>query len=110
MDLIMAIVRDEDAGKVTEALAERDYKSTRVSTASGFLKMSNTTLLIGAESDKVDEVLGIIKANCHPHIAPAPPLPDRKTLGPPTFPVEKKEVEVGGAVVFVLGVKRFEKL
>jgi len=110
MDLIMAIVRDEDAGKVTEALAERGHKSTRISTASGFLKMSNTTLLIGAEGNQVDEVLEIIKANCHPHIEFAPPLPPSKNLGPPSFPVETREVEVGGAVVFVLGVKRFEKL
>ncbi|MFQ5812973.1 MAG: cyclic-di-AMP receptor [Anaerolineae bacterium] len=110
MDLIMAIVGDEDAGRVTEALAERDFKSTRVGTVSGILKMSNTTLLIGVESDQVDEVLGIIKANCRPHIAPAPPLPPSKNLGPPSFPAEATEVEVGGAVVFVLGVKRFEKL
>lgn len=110
MDLIMAIVRDEDAGKVTEALAERGYTSTRVSTASGFLKTSNTTLLIGVESSDVDEVLGIIKANCRSHIELTPPLPDKRTLGPPAFPVETREVEVGGAVVFVLDVKRFEKL
>ncbi len=110
MDLIMAIVRDEDAGKVTEALAERGHKSTRVSTASGFLKMSNTTLFIGAEDGEVDKVLGIIKANCHSNIEFAPPLLADKNLGPPTFPVEAKEVEVGGAVVFVLGIKRFEKL
>lgn len=110
MDLIMAIVGDEDAGRVTEALAERSYKSTRVSTASGFLKMSNTTLLIGVESDQVDEVLGIIRTNCRPHVELTPPLPTSRNLGPPSFPVEKKEVEVGGAVVFVLGIKRFEKL
>ena len=110
MDLIVAIVRDEDAGKVTEALAESGYISTRISTASGFLKMSNTTLLIGVESGEVDEVLGVINANCRPRIAPAPPLSTTKNLGPPTFPVETREVEVGGAVVFVLGVKRFEKL
>jgi uncharacterized protein YaaQ len=110
MDLIMAIVGDEDAGRVTEALAERGYKSTKVSTASGFLKMSNTTLLVGVESDQVDEVLSIIKANCRPHIELAPPLPTNRNLGPPTFPTETEEVEVGGAVVFVLGVKRFEKL
>ncbi len=110
MDLIVAIVRDEDAGTVTEALAERGYKSTRISTASGFLKMSNTTLLIGAESDQVDEVLGIIKANCRSNIELVPPLLTGKTLGPPSFPAETREVEVGGAVVFVLGVKRFEKL
>jgi len=110
MDLIIAIIGDEDAGRVTEALAESGYKSTRVSTASGFLRMSNTTLLIGVESEQVDDVLGIIKANCRSHVELAPPLPTGENLGPPTFPVEAREVEVGGAVVFVLGVKRFEKL
>jgi len=111
MDLIVAIVRDEDAGRVTEALAERGYKSTRISTASGFLKMSNTTLLIGVESEQVDEVLGIIRTHCHPYtqLAP-PPLAERPQGFPPPPPTETKEVKVGGAVVFVLEVKRFEKL
>jgi uncharacterized protein YaaQ len=110
MDLILAIVRDEDAGRVTEALAERGYKSTRISTSSGFLMMSNTTLLIGVESEKVDEVLDIIKTKCRPYTEFAPPPPTERTLGPPTPPSEKEEVKVGGAVVFILGVKRFEKL
>ncbi len=111
MDLIVAIVKDEDAGRVTEALAERGYKSTRISTASGFLKMSNTTLLIGVESEQVDEVLGIIKTHCHPYTQLAPPPLAKRPQGfPPSLPTEAKEVKVGGAVVFVLEVKRFEKL
>lgn len=109
MDLIIAIVRDEDAGRVTEALAERGYKSTRIGTASGFLKMSNTTLLIGVESERVDDVLGIIKAHCRPHVQPTPPPPTERPWGfPPSPPAEEKAVKVGGAVVFVLDVKRCE--
>ena len=111
MDLIVAIVKDEDAGRVTEALAERGYKSTRISTASGFLKMSNTTLLIGIESEQVDDVLGIIKANCRVHAQPTPPPPPERPAGfPPLPPGERKAVEVGGAVVFILDVKRYERL
>ncbi len=111
MELVVAIVQDEDAGKITEALAKRGYKSTRVGTASGFLKMSNTTILVGVESSQVDEVLGIIKANCRPHTQPAPPPLSERPGGFPLFlPKERKEVEVGGAVIFVLGVKRFERL
>ncbi|UCC75614.1 MAG: cyclic-di-AMP receptor [Anaerolineales bacterium] len=111
MHLMVAIVGDEDAGRVTEALAERGYASTRISTASGFLKMSNTTLLIGVENEQVEEVLGIIKASCHPRARPTPPLPSERPLGfPPAPPAEKKTVRVGGAVVFVVEVKRCERL
>jgi uncharacterized protein YaaQ len=111
MDLMVAIVRDEDAGRVTEALAGRGYTSTRISTASGFLKMSNTTLLIGVESEQVEDVLGIIQANCHPRAQPTPPLPSERPSGfPPAPPAEKKTVRVGGAVVFILEVKRCERL
>jgi len=110
MELIVAIVRDEDAGRITEALADKGYKSTRVSTASGFLKMGNTTLLIGVESDHVEEVLEIIKAKCRPRTEPVPPSPARRPSGfPPLPPREIKEVTVGGAVVFILEVKRFER-
>jgi len=110
MELIVAIVPDEDAGEITEALADKGYKSTRVSTASGFLKMGNTTLLIGVGSDHVEEVLGIIKSKCRPRTEPVPPSPARRPSGFPPLPSgEIKEVEVGGAVVFILEVKRFER-
>ncbi|MFQ6057343.1 MAG: cyclic-di-AMP receptor [Anaerolineae bacterium] len=111
MELIVAIVRDEDAGRVTKALTEKGYKSTRISTASGFLRMSNTTLLIGVESPQVDEVLEIIKANCHPHTEPAPPPPSDRPWGfPPPSPATVTEIEVGRAVIFVLDIKRYERL
>jgi len=111
MQLIIAIVRDEDAGQVAEALKSNGHMLTRVNTTSGFLMMGNATLLIGVEDSQVDGVLDIIRANCHPRTEFAPPpLTERPRGFPPISPETVQEVEVSRAVVFVLDVKRCERL
>jgi len=110
MDLILAIVSEDDATGVVDALTASGYGVTRINTASGLLKMPNVTLLVGVEDDQTDEAVKIIRANCRPHIEPAPPLslawPEEHV---PPLP-RPKEVEVGGAVIFILEVKRCEHL
>jgi len=108
--MVMAIVRDEDAGRVVEALKGKGYKLTRLGSSSGFLMMSNTVLLIGVEDTQVDDVLSIIQANCHRRAEFVPPPPSEEAGVPPRRPATNREVEVGGAVVFVLEVKRYERL
>ncbi len=107
----MAIVQDEDAGLVIEALTKKGHRATRINTASGFLQRSNVTILAGVETPQVDEVLEIIRTNCHPRTEPTPPPlakgPQRPSL---PLPAETMEIEVGSAVVFVLDVKRYERL
>lgn len=61
MKLIVAIVKEEQAGKALDALMAAEHRATRINTAGGFLKRGNSTLLVGVEDDKVDEVLSIIK-------------------------------------------------
>jgi len=108
--MVMAIVGDEDAGRVVEALKGRGYKLTRLSSSSGFLMMSNTVLLIGVEDAQVDDVLSIIHANCRRRSEFIPPPPSERAGVPPRRPSANQEVEVGGAVVFVLDVRRYERL
>lgn len=61
MQLIVAIVQDNDVGRLTEALGEEGFQTTKVASTGGFLKSYNTTLLIGCEEDRVDDALDIIK-------------------------------------------------
>jgi uncharacterized protein YaaQ len=111
MELIVAIIQREDAEKLTGALAEKGYSFTRIGTASGLSRVSNVTLLIGMESAQIEEAVEIIKANCRSRTRlVSPPLPERPSGFPPLPPVEKREMEFGGAVIFVLDVKRFERL
>jgi uncharacterized protein YaaQ len=109
MKLVTAIVHAEDAGALVDALLEKEYRATRLSSSGGFLKQGNATILIGVEDDKVDAVLELISANCHARkqfVNPMPPIMEPGEFYMP-YPVE---VEVGGATVFVLPVERFERL
>ena len=109
MKLVTAIVHAEDAGALLDALLEKEYRTTRLSSSGGFLRQGNATILIGVEDDQVDAVLELIKANCHARkqfVNPMPPIMEPGEFYMP-YPVE---VEVGGATVFVLPVDRFERL
>jgi len=109
VDLILAIISEEDALEVVEALTASGYTATRINTASGLLKMPNVTLLIGVNSDQVDEVIGLIKDHCHPRAVPIPPPPLWSAEPAPPL-LRPTEVPTSGAVIFVLSIKRYERL
>jgi uncharacterized protein YaaQ len=64
MNLVVSIVRKEDADLVTGGLLAAGYRATRLNTAGAFLRRGNVTLIVGVEEDKLDDVLQIIQSNC----------------------------------------------
>ncbi|NLX37438.1 MAG: hypothetical protein GXY68_12200 [Chloroflexi bacterium] len=103
--LIVAIVHSDDADQLTTALREGGFSSTKISTTGGFLREGNATMLVGTEEQNVPRVLEIIKNNCHTrtqYVNPLPPVMEPGELYMPN-PVE---VQVGGAVIFVVDVER----
>ena len=107
--LVVAIVHNEDAGALVDALLAREYRATRLHSSGGFLKQSNATVMVGVDDDQVDLVLGLVNETCHPRtqiVNPMPPIMEPGEFFMP-YPLE---VEVGGATVFVLPVERFERL
>ena len=109
MKLVLAIVHNEDAGALVDALLATEHRATRLQSSGGFLRQSNATIIVGAEDDAVDEILGVIRANCTSRsqvVNPMPPIMEPGEFFMP-YPLE---VEVGGATVFVLPVERFERL
>ena len=107
--LVVAIVHNEDAGALVDALLDRDFRATRLHSSGGFLKQSNATVILGVDDPQVDDVLGIVRANCVSRtqvVNPMPPIMEPGEFFMP-YPLE---VEVGGATVFVLPVDRFERL
>lgn len=114
MKLVVAVVRDEYAGQLSDNLTREGFGATKLASTGGFLKAGNSTFLIGVEADRLEQVLAIIAHSC----------PARKTVkGDLTFaegallaagatpggPLPR-EVTVGGATVFVLGVERMLKV
>ena len=100
MKLIVAIVHNEDAGVLVDALLDKEFRATRLHSSGGFLKQSNATILVGVEDAEVEEVMGIVRANCTSRtqvVNPMPPIMEPGEFFMP-YPLE---VEVGGATVFV---------
>jgi uncharacterized protein YaaQ len=109
MKMIWAVIHDEDAQAVVDALNDENFSVTKLCSTGGFLRSGNTTLLIGTEDDKVDKVIGIISSNSK----------SRRLKG--TYPLNTNgisgfhfpgayEVVVGGATIFVTNIERFEKM
>jgi uncharacterized protein YaaQ len=109
MKLIVAIVQDEDTPALTDALVEAGCRFTKVSTTGSFLRTGNTSLLIGVENDDVDSVMAILRRTCRRRTQVAVPYSPALEPGLLYMP-ENFEVEVGGAVVFIIDVERFERL
>jgi uncharacterized protein YaaQ len=94
---------------VLDRLARRGFSATVTSTTGGFLRVGNTTIFIGLDDAKVDEVLAIFRESCPSrvqYVTPLPPVMEPGEVHIPT-PVEK---HVGGATIFVLNVEKFEKI
>ena len=109
MKLVVAIVANEDAGTLVDALLERNHRATRLHSSGGFLKQSNATIVLGVEDDAVDDVMSVIAEHCTSRtqvVNPMPPIMEPGEFFMP-YPLE---VEVGGATVFVLPVDRVERL
>ncbi|HEY8989537.1 MAG TPA: cyclic-di-AMP receptor, partial [Candidatus Limnocylindrales bacterium] len=107
--LVVAIVHNEDAGALVDALLDRDFRATRLHSSGGFLKQSNATVILGVDDPQVDDVLDIVRETCHARtqvVNPMPPIMEPGEFFMP-YPLE---VEVGGATVFVLPVERFERI
>ena len=109
MKLVVAIVHNEDAKALVDALLEREYRATRLHSSGGFLRQSNATIILGVEDDQVEPALEIVRETCTSRtqvVNPMPPIMEPGEFFMP-YPLE---VEVGGATVFVVGVERFERL
>ncbi len=97
MKLIQAIVHNDDADAVISALLAKGFRATRMASTGGFLREGNTTIVSGVEEGQVDEALDIIKQ----HV--------KSRLHMPKCP-QGREVEISGAIVFVINVERLERL
>jgi uncharacterized protein YaaQ len=109
MKLILAIVQDEDTDGLTQALIQEGFRFTKISTTGSFLRTGNTSLMIGVEDAAVPAVTAILRRTCRRRTQIAVPYSPALEPGLLYMP-ENFEVEVGGAVVFVIDIERFERL
>ena len=105
MKLLISIVHGDDVDQLVEALRDGGFSSTKVASTGGFLREGNATLLVGTDEANVPNVLDIMERNCHTRTQYVNPLPPVMEPGELYMP-NPMEVQVGGAIVFVLDVER----
>ena len=108
MKLVLAIVNNDDSAIVSSALTKDGFFVTKLSTTGGFLMVGNTTLLIGTEDGRIEELKQILGQYCSTRTKPMPSTDAFGRInGPQNTP---KNVVVGGATYFVLDVSEYGKL
>src|SRR4051794_1231746 len=108
MRLVVAIIQDYDTDRLLRALSEASIGATKIASTGGFLRMGNTTVLMGIEEQRVDECLELLEEWCKSRVERADPaMVDSLGL---LEAGSVAEVSLGGAAVFVLPVERFERV
>jgi len=92
--LIIAVVQNEDADNVVDALLEAEYRATRLASTGGFLRRGNTTIMIGVQDEQVDPVLDLIRSQARSRQASEGSAP----------------VQTAAATVFVLDLEDYQRL
>jgi len=92
--LIIAVVQNEDADAVVDALLEEEFRATRLASTGGFLRRGNTTLMIGADEDQVDRVMDLMRQHA------------RSAGGP----AQVGALQPAAATVFVLDLEEYQRL
>ncbi|MGG7060193.1 cyclic-di-AMP receptor [Clostridium nigeriense] len=109
MKLVIAMVQDDDALDVVDAITEAGFRVTKLASTGGFLKSGNTTLIIGVEANKVQKVIDVVEEICktRKQIITTPTTITGNVDMYMSYPIE---VEVGGATIFVVDVDQFIKI
>ena len=108
LKLVLIIAADSDADRLIKQLIARGYPATKVSSTGGFLRRGSATVLSGVEGQEIEDILAIVRSACHARTEylPVQTLP---FFGEGAVVAEPVEVRLGGAIVFVMNVERFER-
>jgi uncharacterized protein YaaQ len=102
------IVADEDADRLVGALVGQRFPATKIGSTGGFLRRGNATILSGVDESEVEAVIAVARRECRARTEylPVQAVP---FAGESVSPAPALPVRMGGAIIFVLPVERFEK-
>lgn len=109
MKLIIAIVQDKDSDKLSNQFIENNIQATKLASSGSFLRAGNSTFLIGVGNERVDEVLEIIRRTSKKRkkfITPPVALNTHVEGIQNNYP---RQINIGGATVFVINVEKFHQ-
>ena len=108
--LLLAVVQGNDSEILVKELNHAGFYVTILNSMGGFLKRRSVTLMVGLQTDRLDEALEIIKQRAGRRV--------EETYHNPAFITESfmdvatpvpMSVPCGGATVFVIDMERMER-
>jgi uncharacterized protein YaaQ len=108
MKFVLAIVQDYDTDRLLRAAIGVGLSATRLASTGGFLRTGNTTVFLGVDDDRVAECLGVIRQSCKTRVdvQSDPGSPEFSDW----FAAGVHDVTIGGAIVFIVAIDRFERI
>jgi uncharacterized protein YaaQ len=107
MKFLIAIVQDYDCDRMLRAVTAQGFRATRIASTGGFLRTGNTTVLMGIADDQVERCVYLIRQSCQSRCEVKLDPGSAEYLE--WYPAGVHDVLVGGAVIFILPVARFEQ-
>lgn len=103
VSMLVAVVQQRDLEAASNALALQGVPLTRVDSQGGFLRQSNHVLFVGIPEGALAETVETLQASTQNRVEFLPaPFQSTENVS--------REVEIHGAVVFVLDVDRYEEI
>lgn len=104
MKMIMAVIPKIEAETVMDQLIRSGYTATFVESRGGVMRQSQLILFIAVEQENVENVMEIIRNNCHSQININPPRQSAYDT-PGGMPVT---ADMGGAVIFLWSLDKVQ--
>jgi uncharacterized protein YaaQ len=102
---VMAVVSREQADRVLDKLISAGYGATFTESRGGMLRQAQQMIFVATETERVDDVIAIIRRMCRSRVA----VNEQQVgSGPLSSKPASTTTEVGYAVVFVWDLERFE--
>lgn len=108
MKLVLAIVNNDDSQTVLSELMRAEFSVTKLASSGGFLRVGNTTFMIGTEKERVEDLIKIIETYSSKRQEISASMPPHYSEA--MFSSLPVQITVGGATVFVLDVEQFYRL
>ena len=104
--IVFVIVTGRQAEELMQVLVRERFYFTRMESAAPFFQEPTVCLLVGLNSSRLSNLLELISQACPPHKEYMP-----VQFTPPTGfpPMSMIETQVGGALVYIAEVDRFEQ-
>ena len=101
--LAIIIVQSDDVLELVDRLVADHFGATRIDAAGGFLRTENAIVLVATHDVRMPTLLEVVRRTCRQRVvAWFPPMVDAM-MGAMSEPID---IEVGGAVIFIVPIER----